>query len=231
MKLQKKYKYALPGKISSDRTEGEFGIYRQSSGGNFLVYAEQVFNGLHLQRIKLYSKLDIHTDGENVDNDCCVVDIIDSEHDLELVEQCFEKASSLNEIDKYTLYYICGYIAWMENIVCVDRDTAASLPQSKFAVNLSRGCLYLPPVNLYDLSLYYYSFFKSKEVKCCTKIFLQAFEYIHDYTGYNYPNIEKINRRFCNTFFKAFVKNATDKISAEKKTDQHQTKRRRISSM
>ena len=63
--LSQGHQYVLPGKFSSDRTEGEFGIYRQSSGGNFLILsAEQVFSGLQLQRIKLFSKLDIHVEGE-----------------------------------------------------------------------------------------------------------------------------------------------------------------------
>ena len=54
---------------------------------------------------------------------------------------------------------------------------------------------------------------------------------IHDYTEYAFPNIGGINRRFCNCFFKAFVKNATDRISAEKIKDLRDTKRRRISSI
>ena len=62
-------KYVFPGKYSSDRTEGEFGIYRESSGGKFLVSAEQAFNGLQLQRIKLFSKLDINVMDGNFD--CC----------------------------------------------------------------------------------------------------------------------------------------------------------------
>ena len=89
-----------------------------------------------------------------------------------------------------------------QNIVCSDRDTATSLPASEFTINLSRGSLSLPPINLLDFSLYYYAFFKSRETKCCTKIFLEAFEYIHDYTGYAFPNIGRINRRFCNCFLK-----------------------------
>ena len=105
------HQYALPGKFSSDRTEGEFGIYRQSSGRNFLISAEQVFSGLQLQRIKLFSKLDIHVEGENIVNDCCKNELKDSEEDLNLVEQCFEEASNLNSTEKASLYYICGYVA------------------------------------------------------------------------------------------------------------------------
>ena len=66
-------KYVLPGKIQSDRIEAEFGKYRQSSDGNYMISTEQVFNSLRLQRLKLFSKLDIRL-GENT-SECCNVDI------------------------------------------------------------------------------------------------------------------------------------------------------------
>ena len=64
-----KYSYVLPGKFSSDRIEGEFGICRQSSGGNYLISAEQVINSLRLQRIKLYNKLDIDGEKNLIENE------------------------------------------------------------------------------------------------------------------------------------------------------------------
>ena len=77
--LSKGYAYVLPGKFSSDRIEDEFGICRQSSGGNYLISAEQVFNSVKLQRIKLFSKLDIETNDDDIVNDCCIFDLQDSE--------------------------------------------------------------------------------------------------------------------------------------------------------
>ena len=92
---------------------------------------------------------------------------------------------------------------------------------------LSRGKLKLPRINLYDLSQYYYAFFKSRNRKCCTKIILEAFKQIYSFTGYDFENVDRINRRLCNSFFKAFVKKASDNVKAE---DIRDTKRRRLSS-
>ena len=131
--------------------------------------------------------------------------------------------------EKASLYYICGYVARKEGIVCDDKPSE-SLPESEFTEKLSRGGLSFPPIDLYDLSLYCYAFFKSKSVKCCTKIFLEAFNEIHDFTGYDFPNIVSINRRLCNCFFKAFVIKTSDQINREKKKDQRGTKRRRVTS-
>ena len=58
-KLDVGFKYVLPGKYQSDRIEAEFGIYRQSSGENYCISTYQVYNGLKLQRIKLYHQLEI----------------------------------------------------------------------------------------------------------------------------------------------------------------------------
>ena len=123
------YEYDLPGKFSSDRIEGEFGICCQSSGGNYLISAEQVINSIKLQRIKLFSKLDIQVEDNDVTNDCCSFDLKDSEQDLELIEDCFEAVSSLNVTEKSTLHYISGYVAHKEKIIYLDvNDTNVCLP-------------------------------------------------------------------------------------------------------
>ena len=145
--LNQGYAYVLPGKFSSDRIEGEFGICRKSSGGKFLISAEQVFNSLN----KLFSKLDMY-----VENDDVIDDLKDSESDHELIASCFEEASTLNVTEKSTLYYICGYVAKKEGIVCTDAGDVVSLPpESEYTLILSHGKLKLPPINLYDLSQYY----------------------------------------------------------------------------
>ena len=51
----------IAGKLQSDRLEAEFGIYRQSIGGNYLISVEQVLSSLSLQRLKMFHKLDIAT--------------------------------------------------------------------------------------------------------------------------------------------------------------------------
>ena len=76
-----------------------------------------------------------------------------------------------------------------------------------------------PPEELYDLSKYLYSFFKKREPKCCTKIFLQGFHLIYESSGCNFVKYEKILRRFLNTFFKAFAKDQTDKIKKKKEVE------------
>ena len=91
------HKYLLPGKIQRGRIEAEFAIYRQLSGGNFFISALQVLSSLRLQHLKHFHQLDVRHE-DQVENYCCILlDLQESEDDLELVEQC-------------TFYYISGYI-------------------------------------------------------------------------------------------------------------------------
>ena len=186
----------------------------------------------------MYAKLDIQTkdddddDDDDVVDDCCQYDLTESEHDLELIESCFAESSTLSVTEKSTLYYICGYVTYKEKIVCLDENDAVPLPkESEFTTKVSRGKLKLTPLNLYDLSQYYYTYFKGRTAKCCTKIYLQAFRKFYKYTGYSFDNIERVNRRMCNCFFKAFVKDATDTLKRKSKNnnDKREIKKTRLS--
>ena len=121
--------------------------------------------------IKLYAKLDIHSEDANINNDCCTSDLKESEADLELIEKSFEGASALNTTEKSTLYYICGYVALKEEIVCEDENELASLPPvSEFTITLSHGKLKFPPINLHDLIMH---FLKQETLNVVQRYFLQ----------------------------------------------------------
>ena len=105
------------------------------------------------------------------------------------------------ELLRHPVYYICGYIARKESVFCENKPPE-SLPECEFTEKLSRGGLLFPPINLYDFSLYCYAFFKSKSVKCCTKIFLEAFNEIHDFTGYDFKILPVLIAGFATVFSK-----------------------------
>ena len=99
-------------------------------------------------------------------------------------------------------------------------------------MNVSRGKLTLPPINLYDFSQYCYCFFKARKNKYCTKIYLEAFSMIYDFTNHSIEDLSSITRRLCNCFFKAFVKKETDSLKAQNRSaqrDTRQTKKLRLS--
>ena len=220
------FDYVLPGKIMSDRLEGEFGIYRCSAGGDYFITCDQVVNILSMQRLKLYNKLEIQQSNE-VERSCCVEDLESNDDDIELVDSCFLESSSLNEEERSTVYYISGYVAYKQGLGVAAPDNAYSTA-SEFLTNVSRGKLSHPPGDLFDFSLYCYTFFKarSEKKKCCDKIYLQAYKIIYESTDYEFENIDRIIKRFSNSFFKAFVKKECDILKKEK--DKKQLKKRKL---
>ena len=77
---------------------------------------------------------------------------------------------------------------------------------------------------LYDLSQYLFAFFKTREKKCCSKLFLDAYQMIYDTTNFEFDNISSILRRFNKCFFKAFANNINDKLKRfkdDKKVNLH----------
>ena len=226
LKLDVGFSYVLPGKIQSDRLEGEFGIYRQNSGGNYCISTYQDFSGLKLQRLKLYHQLEMSEKLHVAINDECCQSLIENDEDLQILDSCFEISSKLSTLEKSTLYYISGYVAFKE--MCAVDVPEIQGQESEFLKQISRRRLGHPPAELYDLSQYFFAFFKTREKKCCSKLFLEAYETIYEVTHFKSDNIQSILRRFNNCFYKSFANDLNDKLKRFK--DEKKMKQRRICS-
>ena len=135
-------------------------------------------------------------------NDKCCQSLIENNEDLQLLDSCFEISSKLSTLVKSTLYYIrlCQY---------VQLDVPEIQGQeSEFLKQICRGRLGHPPAELYDLSQYLFAFFKTREKKCCSKLFLEAYETTH----FKFNNIQSILGRFNNCFYKSFANDLNDKL-------------------
>ena len=176
--LAKGMKYVLTGQLQSDRIEAEFGIYRQQSGGNYNISVQQVVNSLSLQRLKLFSKLDLDESDIHLTNDCCKQNLTADE--VECLDNCFESTSSVTHIERSSLFHISGYVAFKEGSPSTTLSESAIAPQvdSDFTREVSRRKLSYPSENLYDLSLYLYTYYKSITDKQCINKLLPAFEKI-----------------------------------------------------
>ena len=122
-------KYVLTAEFQSDRIEAEFGINGQLSGGNFHISVMQVYNGLNLQKWKLFHKLDVARDPTtcvHAADVCCIAPLTESE--VELLNICFEDSVDITEIERSSLYYICGYIAKENGLSKIEKMSKATLP-------------------------------------------------------------------------------------------------------
>ena len=134
---------------------------------------------------------------------------------------------NLTELERSTLYYICGYICFKEDLEGI-HVVATHSSESEFTELVSRGLLKHPPSELYDLSLYLYTFFKNRQTKCCSRVFLQGITYIYESTGCQFQTIDSILKRFINSFCKGYCKDMTDQIKADKRNNDR--KKRKLDS-
>ena len=221
--LSKGFKYVLPGTFQSDRLEGEFGVYRQSAGGCYYISLQQIMNSLSLQRLKLFDKLEIESKSAHVTEDCCSESLNNEE--VEMLDECFDLASTLTEVEKSSLYYIAGYVAAKENLSVSD-ESDNQHPNSEFTTLLSRGKLSHLPVKPFDLTCVLYTYYK-KVTKSCIQHLLIAFQQIYESRHLEYEAENRILRGLINCFSKAFSKQQCDSIRA--KTEQaNAIKRRRV---
>ena len=187
---------------------------------------EEILNTLNLERLKLFSKLDIEQKNEQLNNSSCQCDINDFEDEMsDLVEAAFTVASYLSSNERSILYFISEYVARKEDLK--SGPNVIKLPESEFTELVSRGKLMHPPSLLYYLSQYLFSFFKLSPRKCCSKYFKKGFHLIYTMTEYSFKNIHGIMQRYINCFIKAYANKEMDKIAIDK--DIRQTKKRRIS--
>ena len=86
---------------------------------DYHISVEQVISSVSLSRMKLYHKLEMHGD-EMVSSEsvCCAGNLQDK--DDELIDNCFSEASNLSESKRSTVYYICGYVSFKENLPVSD---------------------------------------------------------------------------------------------------------------
>lgn len=78
--------YVLLGSFQTDQFEGEFGIYRQLSGGNFDIGIEQILSSACFRKLQLYNKLSLLSDIPFVSlNACCTEPFSEEELDIILL--------------------------------------------------------------------------------------------------------------------------------------------------
>lgn len=176
-----------------------------------------MINGLRIQRLRLFDKLEFEASDDHFQDSCCTEDLNEDEKDM--IDQCYNGASKLDEDERAKLFYISGYVTFKE-LRGMTKNSMEEQPyntkDSEFTQLVSRGKLSFPSRDIFSLSLYYFAYFKSlREKNCATKL-IKAFHEIYESSLLDIENINSVNRRFVNTFLKGEVNKISDKIKAEK---------------
>ena len=79
---EKNFQYVLLGQFQSDPIEGEYGVFRQCSDGNYHFSFEQILSTMTLRRLKMFDQLELPYSNEHLSDSCCLSELVDSEVDL-----------------------------------------------------------------------------------------------------------------------------------------------------
>lgn len=213
--LASDFKYVLTAKFQSDDLEGEFGVYRQLSGGTYFVGVEQILNSANIRAKRLLTDLEKVDASHHIKRSCCTA-LVTSE-ELDFIDQAVENPEKLSDNEATALYYICGYITMKEKLASGDMHTDT---HSEFTTLVSRGYLQYPSEHLFYLGKVLYNVFLLLNPECC-KRFCTFCEIVYDYFFDDvYENPSRIFMRFGNCFLKGFCKKESGYFDVKFNPDQ-----------
>lgn len=136
------FEYVVLREIQSDRLEGEFSVYRQSTGSNILMTASDVFAACkkrlaqyaasYLQSIELQSEPQKHT---------CLEDII--AEDADVMENCIS-GLTLTVNEESSCAYVAGWLETKCDLTFDEEEPVVTSEVKDFIETVSRGSLTIP---------------------------------------------------------------------------------------
>ena len=168
------FQYVLLRELQSDRLEGEFGVYRQSTGANNFMSCGDVVSA-YKKRLTQHaaSHLEyVEHHLEEREHVCADLDI----NDATFIETCIELPLSPSE--EMSAAYVAGWLemkcAGMLNFA--DDDELVKSPISDFILEVSRGSLIVPHVKVYELVRLGLKFMnKAQHRACCRQRLCKVF--------------------------------------------------------
>ena len=215
------FEYVLLREVQSDRIEGEFSVYRQSTGANAFMAVGDVFNAFK-KRLARFAASFLQFVEESVPTS-------NTSHTCEVPIDANDAAFIENELinlqltspEESAAAYVAG---WLER-KCEDLFFAEDEPfleggAKEFIEEVSRGSLKVPHANTYELVRHSLCFMNkfSKNICCRTKL-MKILSLIENYFGFQLSN-KNLFRRLANVLLHGLQNLEKD---LEKNTNLYQT--------
>ena len=182
------FKYVLLREIQSDRLEGEFAVYRQSTGANsFMTTGDVVsackhrltrFAASYLQSIEVCpERKELHT---------CLDHAITLE-DAASIERCTEEGT-LTVNEESSVAYVAGWLEMKcgDDLAFSDEEPLVSSEVSEFVETVSRGSLTTPHACTFNLVRHGLCFVKkARHRACCCKRLVQILSTVASFSGFD----------------------------------------------
>ena len=176
------FQYVLLRELQSDRNEGEFSVYRQSTGANVFMTCGDVMTACkrrlaryaasYLETLKLTVETTSHT---------CVATVIDTE-DATFIEECTEPSLSVQEVSSAA--YVAGWLEMKctEHLNFTEEDELVQTEVSAFIEEVSRGSLTIPHQTTFDLVRCGLAFMtKARHRACCRRRLMMVLQVMETY--------------------------------------------------
>ena len=180
------FQYVLLRELQSDRIEGEFSVYRQSTGANAFMTSGDVLTSCK-KRLAKYAASYLKTLEGTVETTThtCVVTAIDAE-DAAFIEDCIEP--SLSIFEESSAAYVAGWLEkmCMEQLNFNEEDELVPTEVSAFINEVSRGSLKTPHQTTFDLVRCGVAFItKARQRACCCRRLMMILQVMEDYNNLN----------------------------------------------
>lgn len=180
------FQYVLLRELQSDRIEGEFSVYRQSTGGNAFMRAADVICAFKRRLTRFAATFLESIDTEPVESSCGSHVCNGMEYDDAATIEACVSAVKLTDMEEYSTAYVAGWLEMKCDDLCFSVDEPlVSGEVIGFIQEVSRGYLTIPHVCTVQLVNTGLRFMKmSRNRACCrTKVvgILHAINSYHDY--------------------------------------------------
>lgn len=148
------FQYVLLRELQSDKIEGEFAIYRQSTGANLLMFSKDVFN-CYKKRIALFAASflqEVPVTTANKSHEC-IGDL--SSIDASFVDHLCSDDHALSDYERMACAYVAGWLEYKsEGPVCEDDFPISDGKMLQFIQEVSNGKLSVPSSSSFFIICY-----------------------------------------------------------------------------
>ena len=173
------FQYVLLRELQSDKIEGEFAIYRQSTGSNLLMFSKDVVN-CYKKRIAHFSASFLQEVPTTIDNTShqCIGDLCDI--DASFVDQLCSDDHVLSEYEQIACAYVAGWLEYKsEGPMCDGDFQIIDGKMFDFIQEVSNGRLTVPSSSSHLLVCYGLILMKTAHHRiCCVDRLVQFLDLI-----------------------------------------------------
>ena len=191
---QKGYKFVLLRQLQSDRIEGEFSVYRQSTGANAFMRVGDVYNSFK-QRLSRFaaSYLEFIDSGpSDVETHTCTVDLGQIEGQAATIERCVSEVT-LSGTEQNAVAYVAGWLETKCDLTFSEEEPLVPEEVRSFIEEVSRGSLKIPHQVTYELVKAGLCVAKTLKV-CCRKKMMDVLDIINLYYEFGLSSSQMMRR-------------------------------------